>query len=83
MFDIKPLEWSEDPLLLNVVYTDVLEHTYCVKRNPRGNYYWSITVADEYDRHDRHECESIEAGKLAAEQHWRSRIMTALVEVKQ
>lgn len=74
LYKIKPLAWVEWRNGSWRAYTQLGNYTV----NPNRWYYWLYVDLDE----GSHNCASIEAGKAAAEAHWRERILPMLEEVK-
>lgn len=76
LYNIKPLEWRESAgWFSNMWKADVDLGMYTVQPH-RWGYYFNEADENEFP------CTSVEAGKAAAEAHWRERILPMLTEVE-
>lgn len=74
LYKIKPLTWAK--WASGEWQADTSFGTYTVKKHR-----WQYCFDAIYDSGESH-CASIEAGKAAAEAHWRERILPMLEEVE-
>lgn len=83
-YRVKPLEWQEDRIdeddVVSFIAPTPFGDYYVEHYLPEERLFWGYCF-DEYKDEEYENCESIEAGKLAAERHWRERIAGALEEV--
>lgn len=82
-YRIKALEWAgEIKEEFDSLRAGTPFGSYEVTMREGGSLYWGYCF-DEYYDEDTTSCDSIEEGKSACEEHWRTRLERALVEVQE
>lgn len=75
LYEIRPLEWEGDIEYVQSAKSICFMAIYVHRTVATNRWHWTV------DNH-REDCDSLDAGKLAAEAYYRERLLTALKPVE-